>query len=187
MEYTLGMTDNTPKPRVVIIKARVPDFYEGADVAAIEVTEDLILMLDKRIAQTKRMFEQDFYGTRWWSYAPYFVRSAGPETFGIQMSEEDFEAALDANGWVEVPEDSDYDPAEDDYAPIDTLLLQIGAVLTANDTTFAGWQWTGYDKYIGDSARVTTYEMAEATVDEWAELIGCTEKLRQVRRLRGVR
>ncbi len=43
------------KTRFVLIKTRVPDWYEWADCAAVEITEDLILMLDKRMAQATGM------------------------------------------------------------------------------------------------------------------------------------
>jgi hypothetical protein len=166
------MKDKTHS-RFVIIKTRVPDFYEGADVAIIRVTENLVLTLDRRIALTKAMFEDSFYGTRWWDYTPRFVSSGGPDDFGLDMSEEDFEDNLEANMFIPLP-DGYKVPCK--TASIDTLLMTIGVV----------WQWTGYDKHVGDSARVSTYEMTETTVDEWAELIGCTEMLKKVRRCRGV-
>jgi len=157
--------------RFVLVKTRVPDFYEGADCAVIEVTKDLILTLDKRIAQTKKMFDKDFYGTRWWDCTPYFVLSAGPESFGLDMSEEEFETRLDANESIALPEE--YEPEE--YDPIDTLILTISAVMTGKGTTMAGFQWSGYDKYVGDAGRVTTYELTEHELDEWAKLIGYTD------------
>lgn len=169
------MNGNTPYSRFVIIKARVPDWYESADCAVVEVTEDLVLMLDKRMAMTKAIAEQDFYGTRWWDYSPYFVMSAGPDSFGVDMSEEDWEDNLDGNFFIPLPEAY---KTPDEYAPIDTVILMI---------TPDAFQWSGYDKHIGDTGRVTTYEMTATTVDEWAELIGCTEMLAKVRRCRGVK
>jgi len=163
--------------RFVLIKANVPDWYEAANCAVVEITDNLIFMLDKRITQTKKMFEKDFYGTRWWDCSPYFVMSAGPETFGLKMDEEEFENRLDANEAIPLPEGYE---TPDEYAPIDTLILTIGATHTAKGTTFAGFQWTGYDKHIGDTGRVSTYQIAEADLDEWAELIGCTEMLHKV-------
>jgi len=170
--------------RFVLIKVRVPDWYEWADSAIIEVTEDLVLMLDKRMAQTKAMFEKDFYGTRWWNYAPYFVMSGGPGTFGLDMTEEDFENALEANCFIALPEGFE---GPEEYAPIDTLILTMSAVITAKKTTMGGFQWSGYDKHTGAEGRVETYEMVDSTIDDWAELIGCTEMLAKVRRCRGVK
>lgn len=174
------MNGNKPYSRFVLIKARVPDWYEAADCAVIEVTERLVLMLDKRIAQTLAMMEKDFYGTRWWDYAPYFVMSAGPETFGLEMTEEEFEDQLEANEYIALPEA--YESPED-CAPIDTIILTIGATVKDH----AGFQWSGYDKHIGDTGRVTTYDQDQSVVDGWAELIGCTETLAKVRRCRGVK
>jgi len=166
----------------VLVKARVPDWYEAADCAVIEVTENLILTLDKRIAQTKALFEQDFYGTRWWDCSPYFILSGGPEKFGLGMDEDEFENHLDANEAIPLPNFK----TPDEYAPIDTLILTVSCVRTAKGTTMAGFQWSGYDKHIGDSGRVTTYEMTEDTLDEWAEFVDCTEMLKKVRSCRGV-
>lgn len=176
--------DNGETTMFVLIKTRVPDWYEDADCAVIEVTEDLVLMLDKRMAKTKSMFERDFYGTRWWDNSPYFIGSGGPEGLGLDMTEEEFEHRLEANYFIPLPNFKE--PEEHAPASIDTVILTMSAVLTANETTMGGFQWSGYDKYVGDSCRVTTYEMADSTIDLWAELIGCTEMLAQVRRCRGV-
>lgn len=161
------------KSRFVLIKARVPDYYEGADCAVIEVTEALVLRLDKRIAMTMAMSgEEDFYGTRWWDCSPYFVGSVGPETFGLDVSEETFENALEGCGFLFIPEG--YAPGE--HSAIDTLILTIDP-----DGDF---QWSGYDKYVGEVARVSTYRVEADSLDEWAELIGCTEMLAKARRYR---
>lgn len=159
----------------VLVKCFTPEYYDAANCAVIEVTEDLVLMLDKRMAQTKAMEEPGFYGTRWWDYTPYFVMSAGPESFGVDMSEEDWGDNLDGNMFIPLPEKYE---TPDEYAPIDTLILTI---------TSDAFQWSGYDKHIGDSVRATTYEMTATTINEWAELIGCTETLQKVRSCRGVK
>lgn len=172
--------------RFVLIKARVPDWYEAADCAVIEVTENLILKLDKRIAQTKALFEDDFYGTRWWDYSPYFVMSGGPETFDLEMDEDEFENRLDACESIVLPEGYE---VPDECASIDPLILTIGVTHDYRINpkgNSAGFKWSGYDKHIGDSAPVTTYEMTEFELDEWAKLIGCTETLKKVRSCRGV-
>ena len=54
-------------------------------------------MLDKRLAQAKSMFEDDFYGTKWWDYTPEFL-TVTPDDAGVEEFE--FDEALDSNGFI---------------------------------------------------------------------------------------
>jgi len=78
----------------VLVECCKPEYYDAADSAVIEVTEDLLLMLDKRLAQSKTMWEEGFYGTKWWNYTPYFIPTAEPKSVGLDMDEEEFESCL---------------------------------------------------------------------------------------------
>lgn len=165
----------------VLIKCFYPEDYDAADHAVIELTEDLILTLDKRLAQAKAMYEQGFYGTKWWDYTPDFIACAGPETVGSDMSEEDFEHMLESNCYVQLP-----NVFEHDCARMSPIILTICVSSMIDKPPVGGFYWTGTDKYIGTQGRVETYEMHEDVVDEWAELIGCTEILKKARKCRGV-
>lgn len=167
------METNKQITRSVLVKCWKPEYYDAADHAIVTLSEDLILMLDKRLAQAKALNESDFYGITWWDYSPFFLACGGPETVGSDMSEEDFDAALEANYFVQLPESFTEESVGEAIAPMRPVTLTV----TAN-----GFYWTGTDKYIGAEGRVETYEMAASTVDDWAELVGCTEMLAKVRR-----
>jgi hypothetical protein len=158
----------------VLVKCYHPEYYEAANSAVIEVTENVILMLDKRLAQAKAMNDKDFYGTKWWDYTPDFVFCKGPDSIGLAMDEEEFDKILDANGYICFADDFDLEKLED--APMRPVVLTV----TAN-----GFYWTGTDKYIGNEGRVETYELGASTIDEWAESLGCEEMLAKVRACRG--
>jgi hypothetical protein len=157
----------------VLVKCFVPEYYDAADSAVIEVTENLILMLDKRLAQAKAMNDNDFYGTKWWDYTPYFIPTSGPDSVGLEMNEEDFERDLESNGYMRLADDF---KEPEDMARMDCCTLTVSA---------SGFGWTAIDKYIGSAGIVETYEQGASVVDEWAELIGFTEKLAKVRACRG--
>lgn len=169
--------------RNVLVKCWYPEFYDGADHAVIEVTEDLILRLDKLIAQAKAMWEDGFYGTKWWDYTPVFICCGGPESVDSEMSEEAFENALEANYYVRLPDSFDLDKHEE--AGMSPVVLTVCASKGASDP-IGGFYWTGTDKHVGALGRVETYEMHEDILDEWAEMISCTEMLTEERRCRGL-
>lgn len=153
----------------VLVKSRVPEYYDAADGAAIEVTEGLVLTLAHRIAVTKKAFEDQFYGTKWWDYTPYFVPFVGPETFDLDMTEEDFEHQLESNYWVRLPDS--FDPDKANYAPMSPCTLTVCAS-KGDSEIVGGFYWTGTDKYIGCTGRCETYEMHEDTLKDWAEILG---------------
>ena len=155
----------------IIVKTHKPDYYEGADMALIPVTENLILMLDKRLAQAQSLNETDFYGTKWWDYTPEFIACGGPESVGSDLSEEEFEKTLEENWYVPV---GDFEVSAEEVSRMRPVVL----IVTAN-----GFYWTGTDKYIGTP--IETNELSKDVIDEWAEAIGCTETLQKVRRATG--
>lgn len=169
----------------VLVKCYYQDGYDAADHAVIEVTEDLILLLDKRLAQARSMWEEGFFGMKWWDYTPDFIPCGGPESVGLNMCEEDFETALEENYCVRL---SDTFKRPDDYAPMDPVVLTVCASQKSLGAKPVGsFYWTGTDKYVGSVGRVETIEMPEDIIDRWAEMINCTEVLAKVRSCRGVR
>ena len=162
----------------VLVKCYYPDGYDAADHAVIEVTEDLILLLDKRMAQAKAMREDDFYGTTWWDYSPEFIPCAGPSSVGLNMCEEYFETALEGKNYCVRLSDTFKRP--DNYAPMSCIVLTICASKSSG-----GFYWTGTDKH--GEIHVETIELCKEVIDKWAEWIDCTEMLKKVRSCRGVR
>lgn len=170
---------------VVLVRCFTPEHYDAANHAVIEVNEELILMLDKRLAQARAMWESGFFGTKWWDWTPYFIPCSGPDSVGSDMSEDDFDQFLDANHFVRLADDF---KRPDNYAPMSPIVLTVCASEIRHDGRISGsFLWTGTDKHIGANGRVETYEQHEDVVDEWAELIGCTEMLAKVRSCRGVK
>lgn len=154
----------------VLVKGYIPEYYDAADGAAIEVTEELVLTLAHRMMVTKKVFEDQFFGTKWWDYTPYFVPFGGPETFDLDMTEEDFEHQLESNYYVRLPDSFDVQTA--DYAPMRPCTLTVCASSNGKGDIIGGFYWTGTDKYIGNTGRCETYELHEDTLKEWAELLG---------------
>ena len=162
----------------VAIKTRMPDYMEIGDHAIIELSEELILMLDKRIAFVRRNYEEDLTCVKWWDFRPDFTTLI-PEDAG--MVEDEFENSLEGNGYVVLPE-MELSPSECVRIDLSYLLVGIGA---RSDGKFdCDFHWRVVEKH--SDAVLTTYDLHERVIDEWAELIGCTEKLKQVRKLRGV-
>lgn len=165
----------------VIIRCSKPEHYEAADAAVIEVTEELILMLDRRMAQARSIFEEGFYGTKWWDYTPTFIPCGFANDVDLDMDDADFEAVLEKHRYVRLADD--FDAEGEDYAPMRPVTLTITVTTDKDGSPVGGFYWTGTDKYVG--SRVETHDLHQNTLDEWAEAIGCTEALAKVRRCRG--
>lgn len=150
----------------VLVKCYCPEYYDAASHAVIEITPDLIKMLRIRVAQAKHIFKEDFYGTKWWDYCPEFLNVGGPDSIGLEMDEEEFDSILDSNGYIPLP---NFDPAKFEFARMSPVVLTVCASKT-KDGVSGGFYWTGTDKYEG-SCRVETFEMTEAALQEWADLL----------------
>lgn len=162
----------------VIVKCRIPDYFENGDHALIELSEDLILTLDKRVTAAKRNWEEQFHGMEWWDYTPDFLTMTPDDA---EMEEEEFDHVLEGNGYILLPET--FDPAKHEpFTRIDYAILTVCANQQANGVG-GEFYWTGTEKHTG--AQMESYTLPECVIDEWAELIGFTEKLRQVRRAQG--
>lgn len=163
---------------LVAIKTRIPDWMDMGDHAIVRLSEELILMLDKRIAFVRRNYEDDLTCVKWTDYRPDFTTLL-PDDAG--MTEEEFDKSLEGNGYIVLPE-MELSPAE--CVRIDLSYLLVGIGSRGNGEFDCDFQWRVVEKH--SDAVLTTYDLHERVIDEWAELIGCTEKLRQVRKLRGV-
>jgi hypothetical protein len=165
----------------VAVKCRTPDWFENGDHAVIELDEDLILLLDKRVAHAKRSWDEDFYGIKWWDYEPQFLTLTAEDA---EMDEQDFDAALESNYFIRLPDS--FDPAKFEcsrMSPITQTVCHHKQIAGLHRIGKGSFYWVGTEKHSG--ARVETYELSADVIDEWAELIGCTETLEKVRRLRG--
>jgi len=155
----------------VLIRCFHPEFYDAANHAVIEITEDLIFMLHKRMSITKKLWEKGFLGTKWENNSPDFIPVANSADVGLANMDkygDEFDRTLDSNDYIQLPDSF----VPDEYAPMRPIVLTIFATKYSDDSIKGGFIWTGTDKYIGSEGRVETYEMPEDTITEWAKLIG---------------
>ncbi|KKL85646.1 hypothetical protein LCGC14_1952610, partial [marine sediment metagenome] len=149
------------------------------DYAVIEITESLILMLDKRVAQAKAMLEVGIGGTKWCDDTLDFLAVGGPQNAGLDMSEENFHSALESNLFINLPETFDSVKFERNFT---NRVLLFTCASNDGDRTVGRFYWTGSNQIFGTQDLAKTCEFPETMVDEWAEMIGYTETLRKVRK-----
>ena len=162
----------------ILMKTRCPDWYEKKDYAVIEITESLILMLDKRVAQAKAMWEVGGCGTKWCDNTLNFLAVGGPQNTGLDMNEENFHSALESNLFINLPETFDSVKFERRFT---NRVLLFTCASNDGDRTVGSFYWTGTNQVVSSADRAETCKFSEDMVDEWATLIGCTEILRKVR------
>lgn len=155
----------------IIVRCFTPEYYDGCDHAVIEITPALVDYLARRIPLARKLKsdDNDFWGIKYTDYSPTFIALGDSEKIG--QADEDFDAAMDANHCVILPDNFKLD--DFDEARMSPIVLTITAERMPDDQVpRAGFYWTGTDKYIGSAGRCETYELTEEDLYEWAEALG---------------
>jgi len=176
------LVGSCPCGNYIILKNHCPDTIDNADHALIELSETLVLLLDRRCSQTRRMYEQDFYGTEWWDFTPDFVTIRQEQ---IGLPEDVMERAFEEVGFVRLP--SMFTPGGvTEFSRMSPILLDVSINQRRTNVGTqiqAGFQWIGFEKYTG--IRVETCETPENQLEGWAHIVGCDKLLAKVRSARG--
>ena len=154
----------------VLVKVSSSEFYDGADYALLDITQDLIETVWRGMAAARNLAVTlaDFAYLEMWDYSPAWFEFGPDHLDALGMEEDEFYDEIEGDGNIIVPPSRNLMPVMGTVST-DTSCLHLS--VTDGKVTF---RWTAYDKHTQGVGRLQTYSMDEDDLRAWAKELNLT-------------